>query len=246
MNKTQSCFLELCIIQCDCAGTETLNCDTHLYLCNIELCENSRVTTDIADNWEHVDTHVQMQRMAFENAVSCNVGSLIKKISDLFIRILIRKASCYENIQRIIRLTLMLLIFTSNASRATGAAQQVVWMLLDASMYTTEQLTQQQIRKYYSNSIYCRRESRRQEAEHFFSPNCVSLLLKASHLSFCQQVCNDDSYLKWRCLGLHSHLDTDGKSVSVMSGIYNQTRQVYNVAATFDGKDFAQMYEFVP
>lgn len=69
------------------------------------------MTTDIADNWEHVDTHVQMQRMAFENAVSCNVGSLIKNVCDLFIRILIREASCCDNIQRAVRLTLMLLIF---------------------------------------------------------------------------------------------------------------------------------------
>lgn len=40
-----------------------LSCDTHFCMCNIELCENSRVSADLADNWEQVDKNVQMRKI---------------------------------------------------------------------------------------------------------------------------------------------------------------------------------------
>ena len=46
-----------------------LSCETHFYMCNIELCENSRVSRDIADTWEQVVIKLQMQRMIFENTL---------------------------------------------------------------------------------------------------------------------------------------------------------------------------------
>ncbi len=49
-----------------------LSCDTHFLMCNIELCEGGRVSTDIADNWKHMVVNVQTQRMVFENAVTAS------------------------------------------------------------------------------------------------------------------------------------------------------------------------------
>lgn len=147
-----------------------LSCDTHLYLCNIELRENSRVTADIADNWEHTWIHMCRCKGWYLKVLHPAMWRReLKKSVDLFIRILIRGAACCDSTRGC-----KVNINAANFSHRMHPKPQVLSMLLDASMQTTRGWTTQLIIKYYSDKVDCRRRR----------ISSLQSLLRSSNLSF--------------------------------------------------------------